>query len=354
MQAAWRLQTAVARAGTRPETSRRVAGHGDRSTGQRERVGDRHAPRMLGELDPLGPELREAVEDSLRGSNRKAGQPCRGQVARLEVAYQYSGLRTTSSGSRKSANTVPAQVPGAMTRRRPGNGRRRFPLRRRRHSSAPADGGLGGAQLGAGGHGVGDLGADASFDQQVTGPALEHALHVAPRAEAGKASGHFARAEHLYIQAMRCAGQHARQHGSIGRADLQQADFVVQAAAPLRPVARAVVGVQQQRHVVGMFEIRLADDARLTVRAATIVARRKAVEAQHASCGELAPPRLRCRCRRRPGRLHRSRPSCGSYFSFSLAVKSIVDSPNLAAQRVFDREVQRVRAIINRAEIVRK
>ena len=125
---------------------------------------------------------------------------------------------------------------------------------------------------------------------------------------------------------MRQAVQRARPRAcprttlAVGRADLGDAGDVQQLAAASRlKLAPQLIGAAQQRHVGRMLEIAEPDDAGFAVRGAAVVARREALDAEHARA---APRQLRQRraahraeadhdhveLRHRPTRLSRSGP----------------------------------------------
>src|SRR4051794_32997709 len=54
-------------------------------------------------------------------------------------------------------------------------------------------------------------------------------------------------------------------------------------APPLLQLVPACVGPVQERHIVGVFVIGLANDARVAVRAAAVVAQRKLFQPEHAA-----------------------------------------------------------------------
>ena len=75
---------------------------------------------------------------------------------------------------------------------------------------------------------------------------------------------------------------HSANDRALRWADLQQAYLPQKALARDNfQLAPQLVGPQQQRHVVGVLEIRLPDDPRLAVRAAPVVAPCKPVDPQH-------------------------------------------------------------------------
>ena len=77
--------------------------------------------------------------------------------------------------------------------------------------------------------------------------------------------------------------QHAGHDDAVRRARLRQADLVEQLSARLLlQLVPQPVAFEQQRHVIRVLEIGLADDARVAVRAAAIVRRMEAVDAEHA------------------------------------------------------------------------
>ena len=74
--------------------------------------------------------------------------------------------------------------------------------------------------------------------------------------------------------------QNAGDDDAVARSDFDKADFVIEmlAGAFFQRTPQSVT-LGQQRNVVWMFEIRLADDTRMTVRAALIVRRVEAIDA---------------------------------------------------------------------------
>ena len=132
------------------------------------------------------------------------------------------------------------------------------------------------------------MGQHTRLHPQVACLTLEDRGHRLWDAEAAEAVLNLTRSQLLDLEPMRFGtGEDARHHYSIARADLQQADFVVE----LLTTARGELGPQgvsasQHGHVVGMFEVGQADDPGIAVRATTVMARRKAVEAQ----GSHPPP----------------------------------------------------------------
>ena len=90
---------------------------------------------------------------------------------------------------------------------------------------------------------------------------------------------------------------------TVGRADLYQTNLVKQlVSGVLLELVPQSVAVNQQRHVVWVLKIGLANDARLAVRAAAVVWRLEAIDAEHLRrAGQDGTtrryPRRRCRGR---------------------------------------------------------
>ena len=116
------------------------------------------------------------------------------------------------------------------------------------------------------------------------------------------------RVQHFVRQTVRARReQRARHHRAVGRADLGDAGDV-QERLPARrlELAPQLIGAAQQRHIGRMLEIAEPDDARSAVRGALIVARRKALDAEHARAAAREWRAPRCpwrRGRRRPRRI---------------------------------------------------
>ncbi len=123
------------------------------------------------------------------------------------------------------------------------------------------------------------------FDVEIAGLALEDADRIGRGPEAGKPLGCFLRRERLHVETvLPGTGQDSGDESSFGPADLEQADVMEEctSAAGFQFVPE-FVGPQDQRHVIRMLVVGLADDTSLAVRAAAVVAGRKAIETEHAS-----------------------------------------------------------------------
>ena len=85
-------------------------------------------------------------------------------------------------------------------------------------------------------------------------------------------------------------GTNAGDHQAIGSADAQAGTSGQQVdALPLFQIVPALEGAADERNIVGMLVVGLADDARVAVRAAAIVAERELLQGEHAlaSTGQL-------------------------------------------------------------------
>lgn len=129
---------------------------------------------------------------------------------------------------------------------------------------------------------------DALFDLEVTGARFEDADEfrrlVFWHSKAGPARLHLGGGEFFDGETMltRCA-QDAGDDDAFAGTDFEEPRFNLQ---PLPGEAFKVlpqaIAFQQQRHIVGMFEIGLPDDARLAVRTSFAVGRVEAVDAEDA------------------------------------------------------------------------
>src|SRR5262249_10184586 len=93
----------------------------------------------------------------------------------------------------------------------------------------------------------------------------------------------FARVKLLEVETMLPRGsEHSRQHASVFRSGLQDAAPVEELfAGHLRELIPQVVSALEERHIVGVLVVRLANHPRLAMRAAAIMSRREAVDPEH-------------------------------------------------------------------------
>jgi hypothetical protein len=79
------------------------------------------------------------------------------------------------------------------------------------------------------------------------------------------------------------ASEHSSDNLTLRRTNLQEPCLPKElGAANGAQFGPKLVGPQNERHIIGMLKIRLSNDARLTMRAAAPVSRRKAIDGQHA------------------------------------------------------------------------
>ena len=144
------------------------------------------------------------------------------------------------------------------------------------------------AEVGVVRGGDGEVGAHGVLGADPSGHGLEHRLLALGEAELRVADRHRGPLEPLVGERPpRGTAQRPGDHLRVGRAQHQAADAVQQRPPGRRPeLVPQLVGPPGQRHVVGVLEVRLADDAGLAVRRAEGVGRPELLDAEHAH----APP----------------------------------------------------------------
>jgi len=124
---------------------------------------------------------------------------------------------------------------------------------------------------------------DARLHEQIAGSAFMHHRPRLGHCEHRPAAAGLPRRESLDFEPMR-GGRRKRtgDHGAVTRPRHHEPGFHQQPAAGAGlEVAPQSVGPLQERHVVGVLEVREPDEPRLAVRAALVVGDGKAVEAEH-------------------------------------------------------------------------
>ena len=136
------------------------------------------------------------------------------------------------------------------------------------------------AQLGTVGDGDLRVRPHAVLDEQIAPLRLMNDLPAAGDAESRPAGFGLRGRERLDVQAVGTGRQERPRHdGAAGRARHHQTRLDEQLATGCRlQLPPRLVGPQQERHVVGMLVIGLADEPRLPVRTAAIMGQRKSVE----------------------------------------------------------------------------
>src|SRR5262245_51666123 len=119
----------------------------------------------------------------------------------------------------------------------------------------------------------------AVFDVKVAGPRLEHRTPIVWKAKARKPIYCFQRRQLIDVQAMLSSRfKHAWHDSPVWVTRLKQADLMIKLLPrALRELFPKHIRPQDKRHVVGMFEIRLTDDASPAMRTSSIVAWWKAI-----------------------------------------------------------------------------
>jgi len=141
-----------------------------------------------------------------------------------------------------------------------------------------------------------DMAAHAVLHKQKARRALQHRLDIVAKAEGGEALPQLGRRHRFHRQLVqRRRLEHTGNQRIADWSDAQAGALRQQVPAlALLQVVPAPVGPVQQWHIIGMFVIGLADDAREAVRAAAVVDQRMLLQSQHAPA---APGQLKYRSR---------------------------------------------------------
>ena len=129
-----------------------------------------------------------------------------------------------------------------------------------------------------------DAGEDTFLDAEKSGILLIDGGVAGRETILGKSPSHFLRIGRLDSESVPPrALQHPGDDGSVRRSDLEQSAAFeeIGAADPLAEFVPKFVGALEQRNVIGMLKVGLADDARLAVRAAVAMRGRMLIEPGH-------------------------------------------------------------------------
>ena len=127
------------------------------------------------------------------------------------------------------------------------------------------------------------IGPDRFLNQQIPGLLFEKSHHLVFSPKPRKSFLDFTTGNPFKRQSMGlCAGLHTRDQKTIRRAHLEQTHLVQQRLAGLLfKIEPALIRFAEERNVIRMFKIGLANNPRLSVGAPLIVGRMVSIDSEH-------------------------------------------------------------------------